>query len=258
MRSGMRDGIVRGNRWRPFTPNLSAWQGSTPPVLGTNPARGGRYCWIKEAKLCIYDFVIGLGTSPNLGGANGYWVIELPVPAKRQMDGLGQYGGTMGPNAFDKSIGQGWASQNFGGFNGSVPLHFTVADKVQFDQSSQFDETMKWIQAFCPYAYDSGTFSMTGTAQTVTFNFTFPNAPLPAEISLQPTADLAVNGARTPWITGITTTQFTVNVGAAITAVPFSWKARSDQCVLLSGNCPFGGTVAPINTVRGHVQYETV
>ena len=245
-------------RWKDFTPRLDVWGGgggSGTPVLGVGSSQSGRYLYVPEMRLCIYDFMIAFGSSATLGG--WYYLVELPMQAQRQMSGTGQ--GTpsstlLGPGAIDRIIGNGFASQ--GSYEEpNVPLQFTVSDFPGFTYGGQ---SSQWCQGFCPYEIQSGTDTLTLTSKAVTFPWTMFNAPAASDIVVEFTSNQGSSSVHGTWITGVATTGFTINQqGAPLIPAPFSYKVRIDNTILAGPWAPFNLGATPGDSIRGHLVYET-
>jgi hypothetical protein len=248
MNTGLLGGLHK-RQWVDYQPKLDVWSnGAATPVIGS-PASGGvtvgRYLYVPELNLVRYDFLISFALSGNSSGS-GYYLVSLPVPCKLQMGGLT---GLNSAEGADRFIGTGHVSQ---GFFRETPNVSVLAMPGDFYGLTYGGRREDWAQFFCPYIRTGGSSSLTSaTSVTITFPNTLTAVPLASDIVINWTSTPT---NKVPWITGLSTTGFTLNVSTAITAT-FDWKCIADNSLLVGSNAPWA--FAGGDTIKGTLCYET-
>ena len=256
-------GLINGlnkSRWKDYQPVLDSWTGYTSPTLGqlgTNfgPGSYGRYLYVREQNLVLYDFYLTFGQVGNSGGA-GYYLVKLPIPAKAQMGGY-MGGGFGGANAVDRFIGSGHVSQGLSE-TPNIPIEFMVADTYANTYGGKRND---WAQAFCPYQRMEGSCTIATSASTVAVTWpggiTLGSTPDPADIVIAPVNAKAAGSATYITTGNVSTTGFTLTTPTAPSgsSATYHWKLISDQSLLIGSTAPWnmGGS---FDSIKGHLRYE--
>ena len=102
-----------------------------------------------------------------------------------------------------------------------------------------------------------GTFT-SGTTLAVTFPFTLNTAPQAGEIVLQWTSNYTATTKGPYFVSGVSTTGFTINVTAApTTPATFQWVLTSYKSTLVNAQTPFNLGANIGDCIRGSMTYET-
>lgn len=316
---------TRGDRWKTFTPKLDVWFGTTPTM---GPAVVyGRY--LREpnrvrADIQILPGTVGAGFNPGAGT----YCIRLPVPCKPNVGGKQSAGAdrTLGYGNINRLVGlsneqpltlitalasdfpgqtfQGrardwltmWCPRVYARGTGTVPI--TAASlAVAFPFTLPFAPNAEDITvAFTsnPSTIIEGAGTLNSTALAVTFATPLTFTPTASDINVQFTANQTATTFRgiwltgisssgftincvaapatsasftytvhgpgmTPWITGISTAGFTLNLGSApATAATFTYKVDTPKSLLVASNAPvnFGAGAGALDSLFLSLDYE--
>lgn len=206
--------------WKPYTPRWDIAANAalnSPPNLGTPGSAGfaqsGRYFYDKDSRMVVGGFVLGMGAgclngTTNIGSA--FYNFLLPVPAKRQISANDT------DQTADRHIGMVTMTHGVYGLGGSLTAALITAD---FQGTLGYGR--EWYgQAFAPRVELGGSFTLASQSSNAVSLFTpLDSAPNAADIQIS-----AANGtAQQWWVSGITTSGFTVNFPSNVTGTWY-WK----------------------------------
>lgn len=219
MNRGLISGIGPELAWKPYNPRTPllvgcSTSGGTPtqPLLGSSMVLA-RYRHDRQSGLVFYQGSIQFASDASFGSGEDFWAVHMPVPAYRSLGGA------------DLPIGNGWAWKGSAG-NSNQMLRCTLADPF-FPIAGTAEDN--YLQFFIDQNIASGTGSITSTNTTTTITHNLGATPNAQDIRIVGTSN-PTNNVQVVYVTGITSTQFVVNVKNSPGTNPFnfSWKIMQE------------------------------
>lgn len=241
--------------WQQWVPTLDCYStAATAPNLGTSPQQKGSYMHDPSRNICELDFQIAFGSgAPSAGVSPALIVGPLPVPMATGVPGWANGSGN------DREVGGGYVGT---GTNLFVPPIFLKWMQSDVAGKNGGGNNYQYLQAFAYESFIQGTATVLSSASSVVVafpnSFALANAPAASDIHVNMTLSDTATGQRGDyWITGISTTGFTLNmVVDPTTNTTFSWTVTSHSTQLLSPTFPYniGGN---FDRISGSVRYQT-
>jgi hypothetical protein len=241
-------GGVTANTWATYIPQwFCAANGSVTHPTTTGPGNGSRGRWLRTDGLIIAQFQLNRGITSNTGTGDCY-VVDLPVPAARNLDG-------------PIVIGQALSYRTLTSNPWETPVVATIAD----EWTSLGGSGTRYMQFYIPFilAQGSGTWT-SGTSSTVvthSMGYTPQAGDIDFIIDAAPTSTVAQGW---PYIIDtVTSTQFTARTfsggnNSSVDAT-YQWKIRTEPDTATAGSWLLGPNRPWVPTVEAlflQVYYE--
>ncbi len=259
MNRGVLSGLTPGV-WQRYKPQLlcAGSGGETQPVLddtGSTLYQTGQYLLRPTGSIVVEVQLQFIGTF-SLGTGSAY-VISLPVPARR----------ITGPNtSCPIPIGTGMTYISFATSPTSVNVNCDVVPTLADPFASLSGDEDRYFQAYSPNIIDWGSSAIAGGTSSIAVTHKAGYAFNPEDIEITFTNSSA-NAWYPPYVSNITSTQFTVNSRSpnAASNAGFSYKIRGEPPsgstgALMSPTVPWDWSrctgLTPFGNFFFHLQYR--
>lgn len=178
---------------------------STQLVQGVNSPPAGRYTYLSNGKVIMFQLQFAFGTSLTIGTGNAY-LFKLPKRAKRSFP----------DTTIQPVVGVGFNYHAVTGNSYNQPVILQLARQYN-DNSGNEDDYVELVTGGPALTFGTGSFTgRTATSTTITHNLGY--TPLASDIDITWTGtDQAIQTTQGHWwISNITSTQFTVNIRNAV------------------------------------------